>query len=157
NQAIGGNGGTGGSTPPSGVPGPSAIFQSFDNGEGGGLWLGAATVAVSGSTFTDNRAVGGSNASAGVGGAFVGDALGGGLENEGVAPVVNCTFEQTQAVGGSGNTGGSGTLLLGVGVGAAINNIDPFGGGTLTASNLTLSYNQAIGGAGNAGGALAGE
>jgi hypothetical protein len=157
NQALGGNGGSGGSTPPSGVPGPFASFQSFDNGEGGGIWFQLATVAVSGSTFKDNQALGGSNATAGAGGVFVGNALGGGLENEGVATVTHCTFDHNQAIGGSGNTGDSGTALLGVGVGAAINNIDPFGGTTFTASNLTLSHNRAVGGAGNSGGILSGE
>jgi hypothetical protein len=158
NQAIGASGASGGSgAPVSGVPGPSASFQSFDNGEGGALWIFQATVAVSGSTFTDNQALGGSNAIAGPNGVFVGNALGGGLENEGMATVMNCTFDHNQAVGGSGNTGGSAVILVGGGAGGAINDINPYGGTTLTASNLTLSHNQAVGGAGNSGGAFAGE
>jgi len=67
-------------------------------------------------------------------------------------------FDPSTGGGGGGGPPPSGAVaLLGVGAGSAINNIDPLGGTTLTASDLTLSHNMAVGGAGNSGAILAGE
>jgi hypothetical protein len=114
---------------------------------------------VSGSTFADNDAIGGSNATGADGGVgFFGMAQGGAIDNLNVATITNCTFDHNKAQGGSGNRAGAGANLFGVGAaeGGAIDNLATatdgyIGSGMLTVSNCTFTANQAVGGTGNSG------
>jgi hypothetical protein len=136
NEALGGNGNTGGSV---------AILVGV--GDGGAIVSDAFgsphPFTVSTCTFTNNQAIGGTGNSAG---AFVGDGMGGGLENfqGATATVTGSTFSGNQAIGSNGVAGGNG----GDGLGGGLANQT---GSTLTISGSTLSGNQAIGGAGGSG------
>jgi hypothetical protein len=146
NQAIAGNGGSGGKFA-GGCLVDVAIGGGISNNDVG------TTLVVSGSTFSYNLAVGGSNASGSTGGpGHVGTGAGGGVGNLGVATVTNSTFDHNQALGGSGNTGSGPDTDLGRGVGGAIQNT-AFAGApaTLAVSGCAFTNNQAIGGTGNAG------
>jgi hypothetical protein len=149
NMAIAGNGGSAANS--------STVLNPVDCALGGAIHVAQTTLVVSGSTFTKNEALGGSN---GTGGATssgsVGVADGGALSTQfGTATITNSVFDSNLAQGGSGNSGGSGSLNLGWADGGAIGNF--FAGTTLVASNVTFSNNQAVGGAGNGSGLLAGD
>jgi hypothetical protein len=157
NQAIGGNGGSGNSG--------ASPSVALDVGAGGGLWNLSGIVDVNGSTFADNRALGGWGSQATVSSpvvpAEVGDGIGGGLDNlpfAGVAAIVtvtNCTFVGNVAQGGNGKTVPSGTLALtGLAAGGGMSNLNS--GTIASVSECTFTGNQAVGGAGNTGGLMAG-
>jgi hypothetical protein len=155
NQAIGGNGGNeaGPASPYSGFPYGTAGF-----GAGGGLMISPFAIVsglVSGSTFRDDAALGGTGGSgaAGIVGGYGGAALGGGIENSSFGAtltVESTTFTGDQAVGGPGGAGGTGAA--GSPGGWA------FGGGiyfqeTTTLEHVRVAQNSAIAGVGGAGGA----
>ena len=139
NQAVGGL--------DNGVPG------GFGAGSGGAIAnvarFGDATLSVSHSTLTNNRAIGGAAGT----GATAQDGRGGAIANYifgGLAPPVTVTATATrhhstllgnQAIGGAGPTGGTGQ-----GGGIANEN-----GGVLTVSDSLIALNRAIGGAGDGG------
>jgi hypothetical protein len=139
NQAVGGL--------DNGVPG------GFGAGVGGAISnvarFGNAILAVTDSTFLDNRAVGGAagvggNAQTGRGGAIANYIFGGvslPVTVTATATVTHSTILGNQAVGGAGTTGG-------IGQGGGIANTN---GGVLTVSNSLIALNQAIGGAGDGG------
>jgi hypothetical protein len=118
---------------------------------------------VSRSTFSYNRAIGGSNSTVGTDGTgHVGDAGGGGLETEGggTVTITDSTFDHNQAIGGSNIQGNSHNFIAGWGHGGAISNSSwtPTAGTSpganpsiVIASNLTITNNEAIGGAGDTG------
>lgn len=139
NQAVGGL--------ENGVPG------GFGAGVGGAISnvarFGSATLAVSHSTFLDNRAVGGAAGTGPVGQTGRGGAIANYIFG-GVAPPVTvtatasidrCTLLGNQAIGGAGPTGGTGK-------GGGIENEN---GGVLTVSHSLIARNRAVGGAGHTG------
>jgi hypothetical protein len=120
-----------------------AIWNSGSNGSGGG-----ATATVMGSTFIDNRAIGGSGGT----GNFIGIAIGGAIHNDGQSTmtVQNSTFIGNQAIGGNGNSAGKNATayFLGVAGGGAITGDE---GKLLVVSGCTFLDNQAIGGSNETG------
>lgn len=145
NMAIAGTGGSG------------AGSVLLDVGLGGAIHDVQTTLVVSGSTFTNNQALGGSDATVGAASSgYVGLADGGALSTQiGPATVANSVFYHNLAQGGSGNSGGGGSINVGWGVGGAVGNF--FTGTTLVASNDIFCNNLAAGGAGNGGGLLTGD
>jgi hypothetical protein len=138
NEALGGNGNTAGS---------GALLVGV--GDGGAILhdpFGHVPhpSTVSNCTFTNNKAIGGAGNRGGV---FVGDGMGGALENANgsTTTVTGSTFSGNQAIGGNGVAGGNG----GDGLGGALSNLL---GSTLIVSSCTLTGNQALGGAGGAAG-----
>ena len=136
NEALGGNGNTGGGALLVGVGDGGAILSDP-------FGFAPHPLTVSNSTFTNNQAIGGAGNTAGL---FVGDGMGGGLENfrGATATVTGSTFSGNSATGGAGGAGQNG----GDGLGGAIANLE---GSTLTVSGCTLSGNSATGGVGGAG------
>jgi hypothetical protein len=146
NQAISGNGGSGGK---------SAGVLIVDIASGGGIANDdGGSLVVSGCTFSHNQTLGGSNANtaAASGSGRIGLAFGGGLATEGPTMVTNTTFDHNEALGGSNNTGGSGTLVIGRGAGGGIDSFSFTIPVILTVTNCSFTGNQAVGGAGNSGG-----
>jgi hypothetical protein len=139
NQAVGGL--------ENGVPG------GFGAGLGGAIAnvarIGNATLTVSHSTLTNNRAIGGASGT----GAVAQDGRGGAIANyifgglaqpatvSATATIYHSTILGNQAIGGAGPTGGNGQ-------GGGIANMN---GGDLTVSNSLVALNRAIGGAGDGG------
>jgi hypothetical protein len=146
NRAIGGND----------CIAPARVgFYVLNTAFGGAIADDDATGAlvVSGCTFEDNRALGGSGGIGNTNGqGVVGDGAGGALGIIGLATVTNCTFTNNAAVGGSSNSSGGSLTVVGRGVGGAIQNT-AFEGvpATLTVSGCTFTDNQAVGGYGNTG------
>jgi hypothetical protein len=142
NQSVAGNGGNGGS---------ANATVLVDLGLGGGIQNGAGgSLVLSGSTFTDDQAVGGSDATAGSNDlAYVGGSAGGGFRSVGTATISDTTFEHNQSRAGNGNMGGSGASV-GNAIGGAISN-SSFAGlpNALIARKVTIRDNVAIGGTGN--------
>jgi hypothetical protein len=147
NQAIAGNGARADN-----VPGAYIL----DIGSGGAISQDDGTLVVSGCTFTNNQAIGGSKATGTSGQARIGHAIGGAIQLEGfAATITNSTFDHNEALGGNNNRGGSEAFIVGRAAGGAIDNLffsppTP----TLTVSNCTFTSNQAVGGIGNIGGAF---
>jgi hypothetical protein len=152
NQAIGGNGGAGGNggfmagasgfngrTGQAGVGGSGGSGGSGADGVGGGI-LNAnnASIIISGTTFSLNKAIGGAGG-AGGGGAIGIGGQGGNALGSSVGP-------GGSGFGGSGGAGGGG----GDGEGGGLFNLE--GSVSFTGTPSTISSNQAIGGAGGAGG-----
>lgn len=111
--------------------------------EGGALYNESVALMITDSTFTANRAQGGSASG------FGGFALGGGLVNVASAlAIANSEFDGNQAIGGNGHSAGGG-------IGGAMWLVSPaFPPTTLMIHDSTFDQNQAIGGAGlNAGSA----
>jgi hypothetical protein len=144
NVAVGSNGG---------------VSAFVGEAEGGAIWLsganfggGPGTTTISGSTFINNMAVGGSGGNSGPGAADPGldESYGAGIFNlGGTIDVSNTTFSHNTSLGGSNGTA-TGTDIVEVGVaegGAICNEI----GATATLSNCAFDDNQAIGGSGNTG------
>ncbi len=150
---------------------PASSLNSYGNADGGALY-DDGPITVSGSSFTANRATGGSGqgfcfggaieevgyslnlsnslltANSVIGGSAGGGALGGGLMVfVGAATVDNTGFFGNQAVGGAASGTGN---FAGFGQGGGIEN-----SGTLTLTDCTVGANEATGGAGTDG-ALAG-
>jgi hypothetical protein len=153
NLAQGGNGWHGG-TPGgfAGVGGAGAIIS--DGIAGPGLPI-PATLTVSGTSFTNNRAVGGND---NVSGSLPGFGIGGAIvshrfQRGAVLNVSDCTFDHNQAIGGNYNrlnsvaTGFPPNIADGGGIfiaGKIIAGMDT----TNTISDSTFDHNQAIGGQG---------
>ena len=147
NTATGGAGGNGGDAGP--AVSTSFLANGFEGGDGGsggpvlgaGAYLRVAQLSVSGSTFQNNKGVGGAGGAGGAGaaGAAVlafagGDGNGGmggaggmgggvfgaalGIQSTGIATYSAVTVSQNQSQGGAGGTGGTG--------GAGANNSDQF-------------------------------
>ena len=124
---------------------PDASPLGIDGlGAGGGVG-NLGTLTVTGCTFTDNQAVGGSGSSGSV---HAGSGAGGGIANLAVANVTNSTFTGNLAQGGSnssgndsGGAGGGGHRQL---------------CGVLTVAGSTFTDNQAQGGNDNSGSTFAG-
>jgi hypothetical protein len=131
---------------------------------GGGICIeNGISANVTNSSFSDNQAKGGDNATAtGTDITGVGGAEGGAVYSTAgnAASFIGCTFDQNQAQGGNGNTGSGSVVLVGEGLGGAIDS--GYGGGalapnTLTVSNSILTQNEAQGGDNNTGtGSVAG-
>lgn len=176
--AFGGGGGGDsngfGASTPGGLGGGSG-----DHGGGGGGGFGAGifnrsgTVSVADSTFSSNRAIGGT-AGSGFGQSEKGRGLGGGIFNQDTLTVVNSSFSNNQANDGNGGgiynlttnpvtiinstiannqargadgAGSNGGCCFGGGGG-----IFHSGGGMLTVISSTLSGNQVVGGNGSPAG-----
>ncbi len=152
---AGGIGGTGIITGVNGFGGASGIAG------GGGLYTAdPITALVMNSTFDHNLVQGGVGAAGGTStgglgqnGPRGGDALGGGIENNGALFVMNSTFFENEALGGTGGDGGIGGARGGNGGvgGSAI------GGGIYNSSyvlvvNATFSKGSAVGGTNGAPG-----
>ncbi|MGA2255462.1 MAG: hypothetical protein ABSG53_12425 [Thermoguttaceae bacterium] len=145
----GGNGGTSTSSLASGVE------PGVDTSYGGALcslfgYAYGNSLNVTNSAFTDNKAVGGNNATAtGSDIVEVGDAEGGAICSEigTVATISGCTLDHNAAIGGSDNTGSGGQVAhIGDGLGGAIDSSfgsdgsdGHIGATTLTLSNSNLS------------------
>jgi hypothetical protein len=116
---------------------------------------------ITDSTFVQNEALGGSNASAtGTDILGIGGAEGGAIYNEvgSTLTVSGCALSQNQAVGGSDNTGSAPVALVGYALGGGIvsayggvNSI--FGVNALTVTNCSITGNEAQGGHNNSGSA----
>jgi hypothetical protein len=159
----GGNGGTSTSSLASGVE------PGVDTSYGGALcslfgYAYGNSLNVTNSAFTDNKAVGGNNATAtGSDIVEVGDAEGGAICSEigTVATISGCTLDHNAAIGGSDNTGSGGQVAhIGDGLGGAIDSSfgsdgsdGHIGATTLTLSNSNLFHNTAQGGNDNNGSA----
>src|SRR5205823_5909624 len=117
-----------------------------------------ATMTVTNSSFSQNLASGGNNATAtGADIVQVGVGVGGAIDNElgTTATITGCTLDHNQAVGGQGNRASGAVVLVGTGLGGATESF--FGGpgvgipNTLSVNNSTLSHNDALGGDNNTG------
>ena len=118
-----------------------------------------ATLLLTGSIFTGNLALGGSNNTSTGGNGFVGTAAGAGLQNSGDATVTDTLFEHNEARAGSGNRGdGTSFQDVGTALGGAISSFENTSGDPvrLTLSNVTLRHNRAVGGDGNTAGTFVG-
>jgi hypothetical protein len=127
--------------------GGSGIFTQVGIALGGAIASGAdLTLTLSGSTLTQNQAIGGNGATGGNATYNrVGESMGGGLFNQGVGTVTDCTFLANQALGGARNDpGGGSSYEVNSGQAGAIANFE----GQLTVMDSTLANNQAVGGAG---------
>jgi uncharacterized repeat protein (TIGR03803 family) len=144
-------------------------------GIGGGIY-NLGLMAISGSLFVSNSAVGGAGMPGrssfpgsgwpGSPGGYGGQGLSAALFNSGTADLVNSTFVSNQDTGGTGGNGGSGSYVWGPHGGYKIYTPggpgglggDAFGAicstnGTLTFTNCTMAYNTSIGGPGGLSGA----
>jgi hypothetical protein len=123
-----------------GGDGSSGNGGALDN-EGTG-----ATMTLTGSTLTSNKAVGGANAN---GTSTLGEGLGGGIVNgfKGKLTVTSCLFTDNQAIGGDHSTPTTTQPSTGAGAGGALVN----GVGTATVSSSSFNNNLAQGGLTNAG------
>jgi hypothetical protein len=148
NEAIAGNGGSGGTG--SGVYVVDGAFGGAISDDDGSILV------VDGSLFSSNRALGGSHTRGFTSASRVGQGGGGAIQTSGPTLITNSTFDHNEALGGSNNTAGSGSFILGRGVGGAIVSIS-FGSQALTVSNCTFSDNRAVGGTGNTGSPFAGD
>jgi hypothetical protein len=153
NRASAGNG--------SSAPKGSNLGGYYVDGADGGAIVchDGANLFVSGSTFTNNAAVGGSGANgASITSGWLGTGLGGAIHAQGATTIASSSFLGNAAVGGNGDTAGSGIILVGGGDGGAIYK-DAFvsSAAPLGVSNTTFSNNHAVGGAGGAGGIFAGD
>jgi hypothetical protein len=152
NQALAGNGGS---------PGTSSGIYSVDRASGGAIEEdGGAILLVDHCGFSGNQAIGGSNATGGVGGlGLMAFGWGGAVCNLSVATITASSFDNNLAQGGSGNSDLDGSSRVGSGIGGAIANV-PFydgTGGILNVSASTFTNNQARGGTGNSGGPLSSD
>ena len=119
-----------------GVPSRSAFGGAIMNASG-------ATLTVTDSLFTANRAVGGE------GGAGRNQGFGGGLENAAsTATIRRSTFIGNKAIGGDGGVLAPAVPAIGRGAGGAIHHTN----GILAVDQSTFIANQARGGANNLGG-----
>jgi hypothetical protein len=153
NRAIAGNG--------SSAPKGSNLGGYYVDGADGGAIVchDGANLVVSGSSFTNNAAVGGSGANgASITSGWLGTGLGGAIHAQGATTVSDSSFLGNAAVGGSSDSAGSGIILVGGGDGGAIYK-DAFvsSAAALSVTNSTFRNNQAVGGAGGAGGIFAGD
>jgi len=174
NHAVGGAGGNGGSGPNNdGLPGGTGGAGGVAGGASGGAINNLGRLIVTGSTFSNNAALGGVGGNGGNGGNGTGspggiggnagkggDASGGALNNGGMMTVTNSTFVgniATGGVGGNGGKAGIGSSGNSTGGNGARGGTGQGGGilttinGTLTVSNGTLTGNGAIGGANGTG------
>src|SRR5262249_49238638 len=111
-QAVAGSGGSAGN---------AKVAYVLDIGAGGAIGQDAGKLVVSGCTFSNNQAVGGSNADGTSGLGRVGHAIGGAIQCGGLeATITNSTFDHNEALGGSNNAGGSGAFIVGRAAGGAI-------------------------------------
>jgi hypothetical protein len=136
-----------------GFAGNQAVGREGGLGEGGAIW-NLATATVTGSTFTGNRAVGGDGGRVTGGSAFIGEANGGAVFNQGGATltVTDTVFAGNEAVAGSGGRGGDGAALyfVGVATGGRITNAHH---ANLVVTGCTFTGNRAVGGSNVIGGA----
>jgi hypothetical protein len=129
-----------------------AIGTTGGFGEGGAIWnQGSAT--ITGSTFTDNQAIGGDGGKVGLNNNLVGIANGGAIFNKGAGATLTLTTSTLTgnlAQGGSGGSGANGAseYSLDVATGGGITNGDH---AILFASGCTFSGNEARGGSHAAG------
>jgi hypothetical protein len=152
NEAIGGSGGNGGSggaalgfSGVAGVVGQSATGGNGANGSdggsgsGGGIFNAAgARLTISGTSFSQNMAVGGVGGAGGAGG----NALGG----AGGPSILSSPGNGGNGAGGAGVVGGAGGNAAGGG-------LANFGNVTFSGKPSTFSRNNAIGSSGGSGGA----
>jgi hypothetical protein len=168
NQAIGGNGNTGGGPQVGLTLVGVGLGGAIDSGYGG-VDIGPNTLTVDNCTLKENIARGGANNSgtATLAG-FVGSGIGAGIANYlgSSAQVTSTTVSSNHALGGTGNSGGGGGAVFcnlgsGGGIFNSLGNFNSSGYGQLIASavtitNSTLDHNQAVGGGGTgAGGGIA--
>jgi len=155
----------------------------FGGSVGGGIDnFGGATLAVTGSTFTGNQALGAGSGNFGIGGAIENNAgllaesngLVTGPSTPSLATITNCTFTGNEASGSTGVLGNGGALdnegtgatmtvtgstfldnesASGGNSGSVGGAIMNFANSTLTVTNSSFSNNQVLGsGSGNSGG-----
>jgi hypothetical protein len=148
NQAVGGSSGNSGIN----VPGPFV-----DYGFGGAIADTESSLTATNCTFSDNQALGGSNAfAAGKDIIGVGGAEGGAIYNEvgATATITGCTLNSNQALGGTGNSGSGPVALVGEGLGGGISagyGGNLFGPTTFTVTGCTFAQDSATGGTNNSG------
>jgi hypothetical protein len=146
-RAQGANGGGGILNAGSTLTVANDVFSS--NEHFGGTFTGGgaisnvkgANLAVIGSAFVGNQAIGGDGGD---------NALGGGIVNSSsTATVTRCTFTGNVAVGGDGGKVSGSGFIIGGGTGGGIKNTG--NGATLTVMNSSFFGNEAIGGNGGNG------
>ena len=131
---------------------PSALFDAIG---GSGAIDNWSTAVITGSTFSDNQAIGGA-ADPGVDGGFaVGGAIGSGSPSA-VSPVCtiqHCTFHRNQAIAADAGSPGNQDAE---GIGGALSTGFAQDAATMTITDCSFSDNQALGGKGGWGGAGSG-
>jgi hypothetical protein len=128
NEAVGGDGNTGGAFPGVGL--------------GGALEDDLQSIAIlTNCTLDQNQAIGGQGVAGGKGG----DGLGGGIANilGSMLTVSNCTLDDNGATGGNGGVGGNG-----LGGGIYNDGSTAFGASSVTITGSAITDNQAQGGQG---------
>jgi hypothetical protein len=135
-----------------GFVGNQAVGRAGGLGEGGAIW-NLAAAAITGSTFTGNRAVGGDGGRVTGGSAFIAEANGGAVFNQGATlSVTDSVFTGNEAVAGSGGRGGDAAELyfVGVATGGGITNAHE---ANLVVAGCIFTGNRAVGGSYVTGGA----
>jgi hypothetical protein len=127
---------------------------NMDATAAGGAIANSGNLTVTGSTFSQNQAIGGNNSSGTI---RPGVAVGGAITSGGPSgptaqlDISDSTFDHNQAIGGSGNTSSTNPAP------GVFGPNDAFGGaihtsiGSVTISGCTIEHNAAIAGAGAAG------
>jgi hypothetical protein len=112
-----------------------------NGGNGGAIYVAASSTTITGTTFDDNQAVGGTGGS----GPFDGESFGGAIQNFASVTISGSIFNDNRAVGGNNGDSGPGQADVNVdeGQGGAI---CAFFGTSTTVSGSIFSHNQAIGG-----------